>query len=137
MDWVHLHLALNHVPVLGSLFVSGLLAWGCWRGSREIIRLSLWLLVALTAAAIPIKFTGDFAAEAVVSRVDFERELIDQHEESADQATTAVVALGVAAALTLFLSRGGRPFPKWALMVVGFGVVGGVSRRRQRTMRFA
>jgi hypothetical protein len=119
MDWVHLHLALNHVPVLGSVFVCGLLAWGCWRGTRDLILLSLRLLVALTAVAIPIKFTGDFAAEAVRSQSGFENDRIDRHEESADQASAAVFALGVAAALTLFLSRCGRLFPKWALAMVG------------------
>ena len=27
MDWTHLHLALNHVPVLGTPFLLGLLLW--------------------------------------------------------------------------------------------------------------
>jgi hypothetical protein len=119
MDWVHLHLALNHVPVLGSLFVCALLAWGCWRGTRDLIQLSLWLLVGLTAVAIPIKFTGDFAAETVGSQPGFEKDRIVRHEESADQATAAVFALGLAAALALFLSRRGRVVPKWVLAVVG------------------
>jgi hypothetical protein len=119
MDWVYLHLALNHVAVLGPLFACGLLAWGCWRGTRDNIQLSLWLLVALTVVAIPIKFTGDFAAEGVVSQPAVEKDRIGRHEDSADQATAAVFALGVAAALTLFLSRRGRLFPKWALAVVG------------------
>lgn len=115
MDWTHLHLALNHVPVLGTPFLLGLLLWSWARRQAATLRLCLWLFVVLAAASIAIKFTGDFAAEKVGSATGFDKALIDRHEESADQATTGVFFMGVAAALALYLSRLGRATPNWSL----------------------
>ena len=115
MDWVHLHLALNHLPVLGTPFLLGLLLWSWARRQAVTLRFCLWLFVALAAASIAIKFTGDFAAEKIGASPGFDKTLIKSHEESADQATTGVFLMGIAAAVALFCSRGGRAGPKWSL----------------------
>ena len=47
MDWTHLHLALNHVPVLGTPFLIGLLLWSWARGQLVTQRFCLWLFVVL------------------------------------------------------------------------------------------
>jgi hypothetical protein len=115
MDWTHLHLALNHVPVLGAPFLLGLLLWSWARRQTVTLRFCLWLFVGLAVASIAIKFTGDFAAEKVDAQPGFDKSLIERHEESADQATTGVFCMGLAAAVALFMSRRGRPTPAWAL----------------------
>jgi len=120
MNWVHLHLALNHVPVLGVFFGGALLAVGLARRSDELQRVSLWALALLAAASIAIKFTGDFAAEALATEpraVQLDKNLLNAHEQSADQATTGVFLLGLAAAAGLVAARGGRPVPRWAVLV--------------------
>ncbi|MBG85885.1 MAG: hypothetical protein CMO80_03170 [Verrucomicrobiales bacterium] len=111
MDWVQLHLALNHVPVIGSLFVGLLLLHGMLKKSDEVIRLSLWWLVVLMLVSIPIKFTGDFANDAMGEGI--EAELVTAHEKAADQATTAIFLAGIAAGVALFKGRGGKPIPHW------------------------
>ncbi len=119
MNWIHLHLALNHVPVLGVLFAGALLAVGIARRSEELLRVSLWALALLAAAAIAIKFTGDFAAEALAAKADavpLNKDLLNAHEQSADQATTGVFLLGLAAAAGLVAARSGRPVPRWAVL---------------------
>lgn len=115
MDWTHLHLALNHVPVLGTPFLLGFFLWSWARGQTVTLRFCLWLFVVLAAASIAIKFTGDFSAEALEKTPGFDKALIERHEQSADQATTGVFFMGIAAAVALFLSRGGRTTPKWSL----------------------
>ena len=115
MDWVHLHLALNHLPVLGTPFLLGLLLWSWARRQPITLRFCRWLFVALAAVSIAIKFTGDFAAEKIGASPGFDKALIERHEESADQATTGVFLMGIGAAVALFLSRGGRAAPKWSL----------------------
>jgi uncharacterized membrane protein len=122
MNWVHLHLALNHVPVLGALFGALLLAMGLVRRSDELQRVSLWALALLAAVSIPIKFTGDFASEALAAKggapatITLEPKLLNTHEQAADQATTGVFLLGLVAAAGLFAARGGRALPKWAVI---------------------
>lgn len=129
MDWPHLHLALNHVPVLGTAFLLLLLLTACWRRSDELLRLALGWQVGLTILAVPIKFTGDFANEAMGDSLASEQSLVQRHEQSADQATTGIFLAGVAAAVTLILGRKGRPLPVWgvrttlALIVVTQGLM--------------
>ncbi|MFT5492614.1 MAG: putative membrane protein, partial [Limisphaerales bacterium] len=108
MNWTHVHLALNHVPVLGSIFVALLLIAGFVKKSEELKRMSLWWFVVLTLLAIPIKFTGDFAFEANEQSDWMETPMATAHEQSADQATTGVFLLGIAAGVGLFLGRKGR-----------------------------
>jgi len=115
MDWVHLHLALNHIPVLGVPFLLGFLLWSWARRQTVTLRFCLWLFAGLAAASIAIKFTGDFAAEKVAAMPGLDKARIEQHEESADRAATGVFFMGIAAAMALFLSRGGRPTPAWSL----------------------
>jgi uncharacterized membrane protein len=124
MDWVQIHLALNHVPVVGVPLLVVMLMAGWWRKSNELIRLALWSVLLMTVAAIAIKFTGDFAAEQSASRLEAARDLVTRHEEAGDQVTTAVFLLGLLAAVALVLARRGRPVSRWVLiLVVSAGVV--------------
>ncbi len=124
MDWPHLHLALNHIPVLGTPFLLGLLLWSWARSQAVTLRFCLWLFVVLASASIAIKFTGDFAAEKVGTIAGFNKALIEQHEQSADQATTGVFFMGVASAVALFVSRQGRKTPCWSLgLLAGLALV--------------
>jgi hypothetical protein len=129
MDWTHLHLALNHVPVLGTPFLLGLLVWSWARGQAVTLRFCLWLFVVLAATSIGIKFTGDFAAEKIGTQPGFDKVLIEQHEQAADQATTGVFFMGIAAAVALVVSRRGKSTPAWslgllaALALVTFGLM--------------
>ena len=43
MNWAHLHLALNHVPVIGLPIVLLLLAWAILRRSTELLKASFGL----------------------------------------------------------------------------------------------
>lgn len=118
MNWPYLHLALNHVPVLGSVFLLLMMLVAVFRRSEELRRISLWGVVALTLVAIPIKFTGDAAERAVKGMPGFDGQLIEHHEQSADQATTAIFLAGVTAAVALWIARGGRPVPRWSTLLV-------------------
>ena len=115
MNWVHLHLALNHIPVLGTLFVGILLTTALVKRNEELTRLSLVWFVALTIVALPIKFTGDFAYTAVVDSEWLSTDRVASHEQAADQATTGMFLLGLVAALGLFRGRGHRSIPRWLI----------------------
>ena len=117
MNWAHLHLALNHIPVLGTLFVGILLVTACLKRSEELMRLSLAWFVALTIISLPIKFTGDFAYQAVGDSPWLLPAGINAHEQAADQATTGIFLLGLVAATGLFQARGGRSIPAWTIPV--------------------
>lgn len=128
MDWVHLHLALNHLPVVGVLFVFLLLALGVCRGSEELKRLALQLSAALFVIAMLVRFTGERAAENLPpdSSAKQQQPLIQAHEDSADQAVTGMFLLAVFSVASLFCSRKTRLLPAWTMlgaMILCFAVV--------------
>ncbi len=114
MDWVHLHLALNHLPVVGVLFIFLLLVLGICRGSEELKRLALQLGVALFIVAMIVKFSGEQSAEKLFAEPDAAtKPLISAHEDSADQAVTGAFLLGVVSAIGLWKSRRTRVLSGW------------------------
>ena len=116
MNWIHVHLALNHLPVLGTPFVLLLLATGMIRRSDEIQRLALVWLLVLAVVSIAIKFTGDMAFDVARTEPWMEPTFVSAHEQAADQATTGVFVMGVAAAACVWRGRRGGDLPRWLLI---------------------
>jgi hypothetical protein len=112
MNPSHLHLMLNHVPVVGVPLVAALLAWAMFRGSRELYRTAMGAAVIVAALTYPVFLTGEPAEERVEDSAWASRNLIHQHEERAEMALTAVLVTGALAAFGLWQSRGGREAPR-------------------------
>lgn len=128
MNAPHLHLLLNHVPVLGAAFGLGLLAFGLWRKSDELKKTSFGVFVIAALLAVPVYLSGEPAEEGVESLPGVSKAIIEQHEEAAEVAFTAIIVLGVIALVGLFLFRRGRVVPTWftSLMLIASITVSGL-----------
>ena len=117
MSPLHLHLLLNHVPVIGTVIALGLLAWAVLRGDERIGRASFVLLAVLAAVAVVAFLTGEPAEEAVEGVAGIPEALVERHEEAALLAT---IALGVTGALSLaaLLLRRGRTLSRGAMLLL-------------------
>ena len=113
MNATHLHLILNHLPVLGTAFGLGLLLFGLWRRSSELKKTALGVFVIVALAAVPVYLTGEPAEDGVESLPGVSKPVIEQHEKAAGVALTGVVVLGVAALGGLICFRRGRLLPAW------------------------
>jgi uncharacterized membrane protein len=113
---VYLHLALNHVPVVGSLFALALLVAAIARRSGELGRASLATLVVIGLAAIPTFLTGDPAHEIVEEIPGVSRRAIHEHEQAGQFALIASEVVGALGLFGLVRYRGARPLPR-ALLV--------------------
>jgi hypothetical protein len=111
MNWVHIHLLLNHLPVTGIVLAIPILAWGIGRRSEEVTRVALALLAALATATIVVYFTGEPAEEAVEGLAGVSESLLERHEEAAVLATAAFTAIGALALGGLIRFRRG-PIPR-------------------------
>jgi len=100
MSFVHLHLLLNHVPVVGVVFVVLLLAVALWKRHSDIGKLALALLAGIAAITAIVFLTGEPAEEAVENVAGVSEALIHQHE---DVALVALISTGVVGALALGL----------------------------------
>lgn len=94
MDAVHLHLILNHLPMLGVVFAGGLFAVALRYRSGQFQRVALVLMLLFALSAIPVFLTGEPAEEAVERVPGVSEAVIDRHEDAAGAALTAMAALG-------------------------------------------
>jgi hypothetical protein len=114
MSSVHLHLLLNHVPVIGVYFILFVLVVALARRSDAIGKIGLAMLVGVALATVAVYFTGEPAEDAVEGLAGVSETLIHSHE---DAAVMAFIATGVAgvAALGLLLWYRRRPLTRWAV----------------------
>ena len=109
MNTAHLHLMLNHLPVLGAPMLLAVLAYGMGRRLPEVTRLALWGTVALGVISVAVYLTGEPAEELVESLPTFDHDLVERHEAVALGATVLLGVTAVLAGLALWASRvGGR-----------------------------
>jgi uncharacterized membrane protein len=113
MSWVHLHLLLNHVPLLGAAFATFLLAFAMLKGSDELKKVSLGASVIAALIAIPVYLTGEPAEEAVEKLPGVSEAIIGRHEAAALVALIMVLVLGVVAIAGLVFFRRNRRIPLW------------------------
>jgi hypothetical protein len=112
MTWAHLHLALNHFPVVGIPLGVFLLGFALYRRSRDLTLASFWLLAGLALVTLFVYLTGEPAEELVEGLAGVSEPLMERHEAAALAATVATAILGIAAAVGLVRSRGGRSDPR-------------------------
>ena len=98
MDTGHLHLMLNHLPVLGVPALLALLVWGIARDIPMVARGALWLTLALSRGDGGGRSDGEAAEELVEPLPTFQERLVERHELVALWTTVMVVATGLLAA---------------------------------------
>jgi hypothetical protein len=114
MNYPHLHLMINHVPVLGTVLALLLLTWALVTRRRDFIRLSLFVTLLAGLSVYPAYFTGDEAHEQLEDVKGFGHDVVEEHEESAEWALWILLGTGAIAALGLWASRKDRDVPRWA-----------------------
>jgi uncharacterized membrane protein len=112
MNWAHVHLLLNHIPVLGTVFGTLLLVFGMAKKNEEIKRVSLGVFVIIAVATLPVYFTGEPTEEIVEHLPGVAEPIIEEHEEAALVSLIAVGILGILALIVLWRSRHADTLPK-------------------------
>ena len=123
MSIVHLHLLLNHFPVIGAIFGAVLLAVALLRRSSELAKISLAFLALVGAASVLVYLTGEPAQDALEKLPGFSERLVDEHEDVALVATIVTGAIGALALAAMILYRR-RTVPRWLSMLVLVCAVG-------------
>lgn len=111
MDAAHIHLMLNHVPVLGAVFGAVLLGVGLLRSDESWQRIALWTLLVTGVASVVVYLTGEPAEGLVEGAAGFSHDAVERHEEIAEWAMYTGGAVGAASlgAIGWFRSR---PLPR-------------------------
>ena len=112
MNGAHIHLLLNHLPVVGTLIGVLLLAMAAWRRNGEIRAAALAVFVFSAVAAIPAHLTGESAEERVEHLPGVSEAIIERHESAALASTAALGLLGVMALAALWVGGRGARLPR-------------------------
>lgn len=118
MTWVHLHLLLNHVPVIGSVGGLLLLGYAAVRPSAEVLRLTLGMFVALAGIGVLVFLTGEPTEELVERLPGISEAFLERHEDAALVATALLGVYGAIALGALVLYRGARAIPRAAVWLL-------------------
>ena len=114
----HLHVLINHIPVIGLPIMLLLLLWGLARREDAVVRAALIGTVLLAAGTWLTDFTGDGAKDDIRHLAWANKDVITAHEDAGDQAEMLAIATGVVALGTLVLARRGRPMRRPLVLVV-------------------
>lgn len=118
MDALHIHLLLNHFPVIGTIIGIGLLLIGFTRKSDEIRRVSLGVFFVIALLTIPVYLTGEPAEERVEKSVGVSKSIMEQHEDTALPALIAMELTGFVALIGLVLLFRKSNLARWNVVAV-------------------
>jgi uncharacterized membrane protein len=109
MNDAHLHLLLNHFPLIGGLISLLILATGLVIRKDILLNTGLAILLVSAAVTYPVFETGEGAEQIVESmgreKHDVIENAIHEHEEASEKAMTGMMVLGAAAIGTLIVGR--------------------------------
>ena len=122
LSGAHLHLLVNHVPILGAVFALGLLVASYLWTPDALRRTAMVVLIGTALAGAASDLSGDPAVAAVRGLPGVRRDIIRAHEQMAG---TALIAGGLLGVLALgALARWRRhPVPARAAHVITLGAV--------------
>ena len=111
MNFDHLHLLLNHVPVIGFLVALGLFMASFTGSNDDLRRSSLIIFAAVALLTIPTFVSGVGADRSLAREPGVSAALVRRHEGAAMLGLWFVEATGAAALMALWRSRraGGTP----------------------------
>ncbi len=102
MNLTHLHLLINHLPIIGSILGGFVLAQGIWNKS-ELTKIAAYnVLIISSIGAIVAYFTGEEAEETIENMAGVMESTIKIHEDFAVYALVALIALGISSIFGLW-----------------------------------
>lgn len=120
----HLHLILNHFPIIGTAITVLVLGYGLMINNDHIKRLGMFLIILLALVTIPVFATGDEADGFIKGQEGVLEENIEPHEEFAEKSVIAMYITGGIALIGLLIFRKTKPVPMWfGLVLLGFLIV--------------
>jgi hypothetical protein len=129
MNYAHLHLLINHFPLVTLLFGFCILVAGKIQQNEAVIRVALGLLIIGGFVAGAAFLTGDPAEDVIKSLPTYSEKIVHEHEDAADFGLWSTVITACTAVGGLYLSKKKGAVPKryliflfvvnfWALTVI-------------------
>lgn len=101
----HLHLILNHVPVIGTVIALGLLLLALVRRSADLRRAGLEVFVLVGLLTLPVYLSGVGAQPEIRDRPEVSMTIVRAHHDAALLGSIFMLLTGVAAWICLWQTR--------------------------------
>ena len=101
MNLTHLHLLMNHLPVLGVPFGLLLMCAGILRHSDELKKAALLAFVIAALVTLPVYFTGEPGEERIENLPGVTEAYIERHEDRAMFSLISVAVLGLVSLIAM------------------------------------
>lgn len=108
----HLHLVLNHFPIIGSAIAIFVLLIGIFKKSDDVKKVSAFILILTALVTIPVYLTGEKAEAKVEGNYeDVDEDYINAHEDFALYSFIAMDIAGAVALIAMFLYKKPKTLP--------------------------
>jgi len=118
MNWAHVHLIINHFPVIGILGAILLLVYSLVRKSEEVKMVSLGVFALIALITLAVYFTGEAAEKVVKNLPGVTETYVGRHEEIASLTLVLMEILGITSLAGLVLLRRSGAIPKWVAVMI-------------------
>ncbi len=122
MDGAHLHLLVNHFPVIGTIISLLILIAGIVLKNDTIKKTALSLVVFTALITIPAFLSGEDAEEALKAIHQAPRDLIHEHEEMGDIGLWTTLLTGVIAVIGMIKIK--TPYGKKIVLITLIALIG-------------
>jgi uncharacterized membrane protein len=143
MNDAHLHLAVNHFPIIISFVGFGTLVVGLFLKNNSVKNTAYVLFIVAAVFAFASMFTGKGAEELVEDMPSIGKKIIHEHEELAEKLALVLYATGIFSLLSLYTSVKKNKFAKTvsyftlilsmaaSILAIGVGTSGGEIRHTE------
>ena len=126
MNDAHLHLVVNHFPIIGTILALGVLIAGFFLKNSSVKNTAYGLFIVSAIFAALSMSTGEGAEEIVEDMPNIGRRIIHVHEEIAEKLTIVLYLLGGISVLGLVLNLKNHAKAKFISIVVLIVAIGAV-----------
>lgn len=102
MNDAHLHLVVNHFPIIGTIFGFGILLTGIFLKNKVVKNVAYFLFIVSAVFAALSMYTGEGAEDLVKNMPDVGKKIIHEHEEIAEKLALVLYLLGAISLLGLY-----------------------------------
>ena len=123
MNFAHLHLILNHVPVLTLIVSLIFLFFSFVKKSERLKKFSLLMTFLTSITILPVFYTGEPAEEVVEKMPMISKTVIHNHEESAEVSLVLTLLVSISSLLVLVTYKKPVSASYGIQIVLLFGVI--------------
>jgi uncharacterized membrane protein len=118
VNQAHLHLLLNHFPIIGTMIGLGLFLFSFVGKNEDLKRAALIVFAAMALLSLPTFFSGALAQGAIDEQPGVSNALITRHEGAAILALLFMELTGALSLVALWQSHKSSQPPRWNVTAV-------------------